>query len=187
MPVSTRLMNKKSSLKETAHSAQLKWFLVSAWNSYDSSTMSLSSWAREEARRFHHELNKDVKFAEVYETLMDFAKEMASISTPSYELSTNTKADAAMVKVIVEDGEMTDAEERLARKKLNAILHSEYNNWWDSFVLEESEDTSADASSASDRFSYHCARIISRKTGIRDEVIAPVVGAWLIQKASTTV
>ena len=71
----------------------------------------------------------------------------------------------------------------MGRAKLNSILFREYALWWDAFVEEVAEDVKG-AASATDRFSYHCARIISRKTGLRDDVVAPVVGAWLIEKGA---
>ena len=163
-----------------AHTPQLKWFLISAWSSYDSSSMSLSSWAREEARRFHHDVNKEMKFAEVYKTLMEFGTSMTS----DHSASKSLKGDSALVSLFVADGEMTEAEQRLGRSKLNSFLYREYCHWWSAFVVEAKEDTQRDAPSASDRFSYHCARMMSRKTGLRDDLIAPVVAAWLIEKAN---
>jgi hypothetical protein len=190
MPVSTRQMSTKSvpKDKDTASSAQLKWFLISAWDSYDSSTMSLSNWARQEARRFHHDVNKEVKFAEVYDTLLEFGEGMVKDRSPSPRspVPEKLKGDAALVNVIVADGEMTDAEQRLGRSKLHSVLHREFCRWWGAFLLEAKEDTRSGAPSASDRFSYHCARILSRKTGLRDDLIAPVVGAWLIEKATAS-
>jgi hypothetical protein len=41
------------------------------------------------------------------------------------------------------------------------------------------EDESPDAA---ERFSWHCAKSISRRTGLREDVIVPVVGAWLLEK-----
>ena len=81
------------------------------------------------------------------------------------------------------DGEPTAAERRAGRAELNRILFREHTTWWDAFEAEAAEDMGEDAPDASERFSQHCARIISRRTGLRADVIEPVVGAWLIEKA----
>jgi hypothetical protein len=39
-----------------------------------------------------------------------------------------------------------------------------------------------DSPDAAERFSQHCAKILKRRTGLREDVIAPVVGAWLHEK-----
>jgi hypothetical protein len=62
---------------------------------------------------------------------------------------------------------------------MNAVLFGEYSKWWDAFEAEAEEQN--DGYSAADRFSWHAAKILSRKTGLGPSEIQPVVGAWLIE------
>ena len=175
---STRSMVSKVSVvtrRESHLESLVTNFMVSAWKSYDSSTMQVNDWARNQTRRFYHEVSKVPKFADVYTSLMQYAKIMSPDKAP-------LEGDAALVGVIVADDNMTDMEERTGRAKLNAVLFREHTRWWDAFVEEVKEDTDVDAPSASDRFSYHCATILTRMTGLKRELIVPVVGAWLIEK-----
>ena len=180
MPVTTRRTLKNVVATPVMKSdSETERFLSSAWNSYDSSVLPLNVWAREEARRFYHSVSKDKKFADVYNMLMEFGSTMSVAVKPVPE----TLKDAPLAKLFVADGEMTDAEWKMGRADLNKILFREHTHWWSAFVEEAREDKEAGAPSASDRFSYHCARIISRKTGLKDNVVAPIVAAWLIEKA----
>ena len=70
-----------------------------------------------------------------------------------------------------------DEEAEQGRLILNRILFKEYSEWYEAFEQEAEEDDQD--LSAEDRFSWHCAKILSRKTDIPREDCQPIVGAWL--------
>jgi hypothetical protein len=83
--------------------------------------------------------------------------------------------------VFTEDGEPTRAEIDRGNQMLNKIIMKEYNAWYDAFKEEAEEDGDEDAMNADERFQWHCAKVLSRKTDIRAKDIYPIVGAWVIQ------
>ena len=70
----------------------------------------------------------------------------------------------------------------IEKKELNSLLYREYSLWYDAFVAEAEEDVH-DTATADDRFSWHCANILSRKTGVPADEIAPMVCEWIVAKA----
>jgi hypothetical protein len=163
----------------TTSQKQVVDFIASVAETYNPQD-DLKDWCRSQARRFHHEVSKEAGFRFVYDCLMTY-----HTGTSKKQVSAApVEADASLASVFVADGQMTDAEQRMGRAQLHKVLFREFTHWWSAFVAEAREDTEPGAPSASDRFSYHCARIISRKTGLRDDLIAPVVAAWLIEKAN---
>jgi hypothetical protein len=134
--------------------------------------MDISSWAREKARVFYHDV-APVPFLQVFTALTAFADTMLTQGpTPPAPRGRQTAGAQA---------EQTAAESRLARAELNKILYSEHSKWWDSFVAEARDDED-DSATASDRFSWHCAKILSRKTDLSQDELAVVVAAWLVAK-----
>jgi len=161
-------------------------FAPYAWQSYDGK--DLKAWARAEASRYYHEVDNATPFAQTYSSLCDFADIMMTKQealrplTPRQSV-TALQRDQNIVSLFVADGDQTSAETRLGRATLNRILFREHSRWWSAFVAEADEDTDRNAPSASDRFSWHCAKILGRQTGLRQSEIAEVVAAWLIEKA----
>jgi hypothetical protein len=154
--------------------------------------MELKDWARTEARRYYHDVERTTSFPTVYYTLINFADEMMTRQeavAPRSRTRSRTAAPAAPATTLQRDqavvanviASQNEAEQRKGRAVLNRILFREYSSWWDAFVAEADEDTDRNAPSASDRFSWHCAKILGRQTGIRHEEIAPVVAAWVLE------
>ena len=191
MPVSTRRSPTKVAMSASASASdefttsqkQVVDFIASVTETYNPQD-DLKDWCRAQARRFHHEVSKEAGFRFVYDCLMTYHTGTSKKAVQKAVASpTHLDADASLASVFTADGELTEAEQRMGRAQLNKILFREYTSWWSAFVAEAHEDRTVDAPSASDRFSYHCARIIRRKTGLRDDLIAPVVAAWLLEKA----
>ena len=195
MPVSTRRSPTTKSANFQMAGRAIGWntvdkqvvdFIMSVADTYNPQD-DLKVWCRAQARRFYHEVSKEVGFRQVYDSLMLYhsplEKTAAKAAPAPASASLRLEGDASLASVFVADGQMTDAEQRMGRAQLNKVLFCEHTRWWSAFVAEAREDMQSGAPTASDRFSYHCARIISRKTGLRDDVIAPVVAAWLIEKA----
>jgi hypothetical protein len=168
-------------------------FAPTAWENYQNG-MELKDWARAETRRYYHEVEKTTSFPTTYYSLITFADAMLSQQeegqvrgrSRSRTVQTAPRAlerDQALAANFTADGQQTAAEQRMARGQLNRTLFREYSRWWDAFVAEAAEDTERGAPSASDRFSWHCAKMISRQTGIRSELVAPVVAAWVLEHA----
>ncbi len=187
-----------------AFHAQMKNFAPKAWRSYSGG--SSEEWARQEARNFWHRVNNTVPFRVTYQTLLRFANivrgerqapaaqvmvvdlaahaesdeeyEGESEEDDVEERPTALERDTRLVDAIVPEGRQTAAEERLARYELNSILFREYNAWYEAFEAEAEEDPYEDTS-AEVRFSRHCAKILSRYTGLRNDLLEAVVGGWL--------
>jgi hypothetical protein len=187
-----------------AFQAQIKNFAPKAWRSYSGG--SSEEWARQEARNFWHRVNNTVPFRVTYQTLLRFANIVrgeqhappaqvmvlnleAEESDDEYQEDemdeveqrpTALERDARIVNAIVPEGQQTAAEERLARYELNRILFREYNNWYEAFEAEAEEDP-YDNTTGVIRFMRHCAKVLYRRTGLRDDVLEAVVGGWLLQ------
>lgn len=70
-----------------------------------------------------------------------------------------------------------DEEAHQGRLILNRILFKEYRDWYEAFEQEAQEDDQD--LTAEDRFSWHCAKILSRKADVPREDCQLIVGAWL--------
>ena len=147
---------------------QMTVFLPSAWSNYKAST-DLTTWARAEARRFHHDVNSTVPFVPVYSALLSFAQKQKQPA--------QAKKDSRIVSEVFQ----LSSAETLGRAELNSVLFREHTRWWDAFVAEAKEDT-YDSATASDRFSFHCAKILNKRTGLSVNHLSTVVGAWLLEK-----
>ncbi len=79
----------------------------------------------------------------------------------------------------VAEAEPVEDEYKQGQRMLQKIMYREYNNWYSAFEDEAKEDKSKDAMTADERFQWHCAKVLSRKTDIPAEVITPIIGAWL--------
>jgi hypothetical protein len=109
-------------------------------------------------------MSSPVEFLYLYNCFLTYAKEQIA---------------NAEVRTFAKDGKCTDAEFKKGKNKLNAFMHSEYSTWWDAFEAEANEDTDPDSPSAEERFSDHCAKKLSSKTGLSRSSLSAVVGAWL--------
>jgi hypothetical protein len=202
--MSSRPTTLTTSAKIRAFHAQIKNFAPKAWRSYSGG--SSEEWARQEARNFWHRVNNTIPFRVTYQTLLRFAnivqgeqpvpaaqvmvvdfeaeesgEEYEGESEEDEELEerpTALERDTRLVDAIIPEGQQTAAEERLARYELNRILFREYNNWYEAFEVEAAEDPHEDIS-AEVRFSRHCAKILGRYTGLRNDLLEAVVGGWL--------
>lgn len=178
---------------------KLEAFAQTAWTRYNSSTTDIANWARTEARAFYHLTDGAYPFLSAWRKLSEYGEtreadaeserqqqrqQVAAQATREFRgASESLQRDAQLVTTFATDGEPTTAERRAGRAELNRILFREHTAWWDAFEAEAAEDMEEDAPDAADRFSQHCSRIIGRRTGLRADVIEPVVGAWLIEKA----
>ena len=187
----TRMSSTRTSRMSSPSSSFKKNFITfapSAWQSYMEG-VDLKDWARAEARRYYHDVDNKTPFAHTYYALCEFAdlslthEESATPLGRTRSRRASLTRDQALVSNFVSEGEQTAAESRLGRAQLNRILFREYSRWWDAFVAEADEDTTRGAPSASDRFSWHCAKMISHQTGLRAEAVAPVVAAWVLEHA----
>lgn len=187
------------------YEAKLEKFAPVAWTRYNPAHTDIANWAREEARTFYHLCDGAYPFVFAWNILnryaqdredreeerrqeqrVEAAQQAARDFCAASETQRGLSQDAALVNnfsAFAVDGEPTAAERRAGRAELNRILFREHTAWWDAFEAEAAEDMEEDAPDASERFSQHCARIISCRTGLRADVIEPVVGAWLIEKA----
>ncbi len=67
-----------------------------------------------------------------------------------------------------------DEEAHAGRIAMDRILFKQYREWFAAFKEEEDDEFSAE-----DRFSWHCAKILSNNTGLDREMCQTVVGGWL--------
>ena len=179
MSRSTRSSKTVSDAQRAEFVQQINVFAPQAYQRYQHS-QDVSSWARGEARFFHHEVNPNVPFALTYSVLVKYNADMRDGHPQAPETPRSQRTQATR------GSQATDADLQAGQKSLNRLFHYEYNRWWDAFETEalEAEGTS-DEMHAADRFSLHCARILRTKTGLPVDQITPVVEAWLIEKFAT--
>jgi len=159
----------RSNVSSTSnYSQKLNAFVASAWSKYDAQEMSLSTWARAHTRVFYHEMGGSVPFVTLYSQFMKYANEATAARTPLH------------TAVFAEEDKPTDAESKAGASQLNAILYGQYSIWWDAFVAEAEEDS--EDICAHGRFSFHCAKLLNKKTGIPVDSLVPVVEGWLLTK-----
>ena len=167
---------------------KLEKFARVAWTRYNPSSTDIANWAREEARTFYHLTDGAYPFISAWRTLSDYGETREADADNEHiqqrrQVAAEATRDFQLVSTFTADGEQTVAERRAGRAELNRILFREHTAWWDAFEAEAAEDMEEDSPDAAERFSWHCAKSISRRTGLRADVIAPVVDAWLIEKA----
>lgn len=176
----SRSIRSSKTLSETQRSEflqQINAFAPQAYQRHQHS-QDVGSWARGEARFFHHEVNPNVPFALTYSVLVKYHADMRDGHT---QVSESTRSQRATQQAAQAQATATHAE--AGQKSLNRLFHYEYNRWWDAFEIEAAEaEGTTDEMSATDRFSLHCARILRAKTGLPVDQITPVVEAWLIEK-----
>ena len=160
-----------------------------AWTRYNPSTTDIPNWARHEARNFYHLCDGAYPFVSAWQFLCDYGEACESNTRQDRrdqvaQQATRDFQDAALATTFTADGDQTEAERRAGRAELNRVLFREYTAWWDAFEAEAVEDMDADAPTASQRFARHCSKILQRRTGLRTDLIEPVVEAWLLEKAN---
>jgi hypothetical protein len=165
-------------------SEEFQNFAPYAWWTYKPGT-DMKTWARQHASRFWHTVSKETAFVVVYNAFLSFGAESLKRDPKGsivyqHRQKLALERDARLVDAIVPDGKQTAAEERLAKNQLNRILFAEYEKWWDAFQQEGEENPDAEMNGTLG-FMRHCAKILYRRTGLRDDVLESVVGAWLLQ------
>lgn len=156
---------------ETSFNEQFENALLSI-ESYD----DLNLWARAEATRMYWVFERQTKWKVLYDAIFDRAMGIIHTHTENTQVS---NAASTSPSVFAEDNAPTDAEEKAGRNQLNQVLYKEFDLWWDAFQAEAEEDTDKKAPSAEDRFSWHAAKVLSKKTDLPVDDLVPVVGAWL--------
>jgi uncharacterized protein YeaC (DUF1315 family) len=184
MSRSIRSSKTLSEIQRSEFLQQINAFAPQAYQRYQHS-QDVGSWARGEARFFHHEVNPNVPFALTYSVLVKYHADMRDGHTQVSESTRSQRAtqQAAQATQTTQAAQATVTELAAGQKSLNRLFHYEYNRWWDAFEIEAAEaEGTTDEMSATDRFSLHCARILRTKTGLPVDQITPVVEAWLIEK-----
>lgn len=124
-------------------------------------------WARHYAREYFHSVNSTPGFLPIYNRLL---------STP-VETPARVTRRTVSKPVFARPGQQTTAEEDLAKRQLNQVLHREYEAWYDAFKEEAAE--AGEPASTNARWARHAARILSRRTGISAAELEPIAEAWL--------
>lgn len=153
------------------------------------SNTDIANWARTEARTFYHLCDGAYPFVTAWQFLCAYAESRENESPQVRRDQVAQQAardfqDASLTTVFANNGEQTEAERRAGRAELNRVLFREYTAWWDAFETEAVEDMDVDAPTASQRFAQHCSKILQRRTGLRTNLIEPIVEAWLLDKAN---
>jgi hypothetical protein len=173
---------------------------------YRSNYKDEKDWARHFARVYFHEVDNKPGFLTIYQSLLS-AQDAAPVHVKS-----STKAPARVSKanqrsvtaeentlritvrvsdakpdaVFAKDGRQTDAEERKGKYELNKFLYKAYADWYHAFEDEVADENASGSRtndmSVDDRWSWHAAKGLSRKSGVPADTIFPVVQAWLIQR-----
>lgn len=169
-------------------------------------------WARHFARAYYHEIDANPGFLTIYNKLLSGLEDTrgerstqpstqpsierrskritksstminahASVEQQNVRVTrSSTRSSAEKANTFVKAGEQTEVERKRGKYELNCILYKEYNDWHDAFEAEAKEDEGV---SADDRWSWHAAKALSRKTGVSADALVPVVQAWLLEKS----
>jgi hypothetical protein len=113
----------------------------------------------------------DVSLVDEDDSEVEYEDE-ADDETLSY--TSDESMEKADTLLFTPNGKQTNAEAQAGRIAMNRILFKEYRGWYHAFKEEEDDEFSAE-----DRFSWHCAKILSQKSGLSREMCQTVVGGWL--------
>lgn len=155
---------------------KLHAYAKAEWKRYNPASMDISNWARETAVRFCR-LTDQVGFVETWNRLIQFVEK----SVKEDSLSLGTSQEFQTVILALTEGEEEGA--RGVRAEIHRILFREHVRWWDAFESEAAEDMEEGSPAASERFARHCAKILSRRLDIQEEVCMQIVEKWLGQTA----
>ena len=143
------------------YSSQLEAYANKYMASFDGSE-SLQEWSSRHAQRFSTTVNKHVPMVVITRDLEDYvSKNKTQLKVTRYHLEQDSSAQ----------------EWAKGRTYFNKLLFAEFENWYSAFEAEAEED---DGPSAASRWTYHCAKKLSR-TGLSVDSLVPVVEAWLNQ------
>lgn len=148
----------------------------------------MKPWVREQTLVFLRTVTRDFPFATVYNQLLKMIEEkteenrkvVAKKASQEFTRVSKRRTTSEPTELFPADNQQTSAEYKKARTMLNQILFREYTNWYDAFVLEAEEDNDDIGADAPTRFSWHCAKIISKMTGLRADLIEPLVHGWVL-------
>jgi hypothetical protein len=166
---------------------------------YRSNYKDEKTWARHFARVYFHEVDSKPGFLTIYQSLLSDSGSSAAVVNASKKTTrrsvkeengtirvTVNVSDAKKDAVFASDGQQTDAEHRKGKYELNKFLYKAHSDWYAAFedeVADESASGNRDNDmSVDDRWSWHAAKHLSRKTQLPADALFPIVQAWLIQR-----
>ncbi len=152
------------------------------------------AWARHFARAYFHEVDNKPGFLTIYQSLLSESAAPAPVvkkhatrsvkqENGTIRVTVSVASDSA---VFAKDGQQTDAEQRKGKYELNKFLYKAYNDWYHAFEDEVADENKTgdrtNAMSVDDRWAWHSAKRLSRKSGVPADSLVPIVQAWLIQR-----
>ncbi len=165
-PPSAPLKPKNNSFTNASLEEKINTFILNV-KQFRNDHHTDESWARAEARHFYHFVSKEPGFLPIYKSLI------ASLSTPTtYTIPPMNRLSPTP---ITQEG----------KKQLNNILFKEYDDWYEAFEEEVKEDPER-SPSADERWVWHSATVLSKRTKIARHSLVPVVEAWLQEHKSFT-
>ena len=156
-------------------------FAPSAWKNYTTKG-DLKVWAREFARQFVHTYPGST-FLPVYYRLISYADSQMTSAEDAQKTAGTFPA-----KRTVNPSSTTVP---VSRAVLNRILYRETCAWWNAFQMEGfDEDPSAldkfgHTLVGTERFVWHCARVLARNQHSTAEEMVPLVQGWLDAERSS--
>jgi hypothetical protein len=126
-----------------------------------------SNWARASARAIYHENKGVVKFVEIYKNLLNELDKLDELEDTPDTLEFDLK----------------DAD---TKKKVNAILYKEFDDWYEPFITECLEDDDQEnCVSAPLRLKDHMEKVLCRRMKCYREDVEDYVYKWIQKRLDT--
>lgn len=193
MPSRTVSQNTTTMSTATFNDAFTK-FAPSAWMSFQKGS-DIKVWAREEARRFVHTVPGST-FLPVWYNLISYADTKLTTAEEAQKMAGTFPAKRTAEKIVAAPAAAAAAAApssvvMLDRGMLNHILFREVNALWDAFQMEGYDedgytvDKNGDSPIGTERFVWHCSKVLARKQQASVESMVPIVEAWLSYARAT--
>lgn len=157
------------------YSAQLEAYAKTHMASFDGNETAVT-WTTRHAKRFSTTVNEYVPLSVIARDLTNYLTAYASTKKVVSKVSAGT--DLIVTSYLV--GEFkSHSEWNKGRDEFNRFLFAEFDTWYSAFEAEANEDFEADAPSVDSRWVYHCAKKLNKRLGLKVDVLAAMVEAWL--------
>lgn len=161
-------------------------FAPAAWERFRPEEQDVQEWAREESRRFYHEVDRRVPFLRTFTALMRFADVRQGLEEQRAAEQTRVRAEATrnleeaqasqresvVYDKIVSELRTTwkNANMSDVRYFVNKYCWREHSRWWDAFQAEEDGEQG---------WVNQTAKVLTRSVGYNQNFALAAVSVWL--------
>jgi hypothetical protein len=157
-------------------------FAPAAWERFRPNEQDVQQWAREESRRFYHEVDRRVPFLRTFQAFLRFAEtqegleeQRAAVREEAVRVMKEAQASqreadvydkmASELRTSWKSASMADV-----RYFVNKYCWREHSRWWDAFQAEEDGEKG---------WVDHTAKVLARSVGYSQSFSLAAVSVWL--------